>query len=148
GRGCSLGDSESDASVSIDIANRPGWTSRGVNDVGLVWKESARFPFASTSHARTRRPRWDASRASAAATVVLPTPPLPVTKTSLRSRSSTTSALLGAETDVALLVGTADLEVREPLGRDADPPPAPVGQPEHLVVAADRGLDLGGDLVA
>ena len=70
------------------IAHSPGTTSRSLNVVGPVSKKSARFPLASTSATSVRLPCCAASRARDAATVVLPTPPLPVTKRSFRSSRS------------------------------------------------------------
>ncbi len=78
----------SESSVFIDIANRPGRTSRSLNAVGPVSKKSARLPLASTSATSVRLPCCAARSASEAAMVVLPTPPLPVTNSSLRSRRS------------------------------------------------------------
>ena len=57
----------------------------GSNPVRPASKKSARLPLASTSHTRVRLPCRAASVPSAAAMVVLPTPPLPVTNSSLRS---------------------------------------------------------------
>src|SRR4051794_11833754 len=82
--------------------------------------------------------------------VLLPTPPLPVTKSSLRSssavmgwprrwRSAVRQAPLAAEPDVAAVVGPADLDVRDLLGRDTDLASLAVGQPEHPAVGQSLG---------
>src|SRR5688572_21106135 len=131
----------SDSSVSIDIAHSDGCTSRALNAVGPASKKSARFPLASTSHTRVRRPDRAASRPSAAATVLLPTPPLPVTNSSRRSRSEMGSA--PGEPDTAIAARGPDLDVGDLLHRHAHLPSPAIGQPEHAVGAApERSLDL------
>src|SRR5258706_3167221 len=145
---CSFRYSASDSSASIDIANRPGWSSRGLNVVRPASKKSARFPLASSSHTSVRLPRCAASSPSAAAMVVLPTPPLPLMNSSFRSsRSTGAKALDGAEPDSATLGVAVDLEVGDLGGGHADAAALLVGQPEDLVVAGDRGFDVGDDLI-
>src|SRR4051812_21618321 len=148
----------SEASVSIDMAHSRGRISRSSNRVGPVSKKSLRLPLASTSHSRVFLPRSAASRANAAAMVVLPTPPLPVTKISLRSRRSgaegtnqkrrpvTRSA--GGEADPPFFGRTAELHVGDLVGRDADPPTAAVGEPEHSLASGQRRFDILHDLIA
>jgi hypothetical protein len=80
----------SDASVSMDIAQSLGATSRSSKLVGPVSKLDARSPLASSSHTSVRLPLLAARSPSPAVIVVLPTPPLPVTKRSLWSSSSAT----------------------------------------------------------
>ena len=58
----------------------------------VVSKKSGTLPLASTSTTSTFLPRWAAIRASAAAVVLLPTPPLPVRMTTRRSMSCSRSA--------------------------------------------------------
>src|SRR5580704_15696287 len=159
--------SRSDASVSIDMAKTPGAISRSANAVGAASKSDERSPFASTSQASTRLPCSAANWASAAATVVLPTPPLPVTKTSRRSRrpGAVTTAPSrpadrsrppgkppgrrsgGAEPHPALVDRCADLDVRDLGDRHGHAAATAVGQPEHPVSPAEGRFDVGEDLV-
>src|SRR5262245_15676705 len=152
-RRLSLMHSCSDASVSIAIARMPGWISFGVKPTGERSNWAGMSPFASTSTRRTRFPTSAANSAVAAATVLLPTPPLPVKKRSLRSRSSgvgpftATGALARAEADLAAARVGRDLDVRDLVDRHADPPPLRIGQPQQRVAVADRALDGGRDAV-
>jgi hypothetical protein len=83
----------------------------------------------------------------AAAIDVLPTPPLPVTNRSLRSRRGGSGAVSSApEADAAIAVGRADFDVRDLLRRNSHPAAALVDQPEHLGSAAEGGFDPGVDL--
>ena len=116
----------SDSSVSIDMAKRLGCTSRGSKPVSPTSKKPARLPLASTSQTRVRLPRSAASRARPAATVVLPTPPLPVTNSSRRSRRSrirTPKPMRRSESR------GADLDVGDLVGRHADLAAPAVGDP-------------------
>ena len=103
-RACTLRYSRSDASVSICIANTPGCTWRGSKPTGACSNSAVRLFLASTSTSRTFLP-WSAARSAVAAvTVLLPTPPLPVKKSSRRSSSPLTrphraGAALPAEAD-------------------------------------------------
>src|SRR5450759_2079210 len=65
-----------------------GCTTAALKPAPLPPSAAARSPLASTSTPRTSRPRRAARRQSAAATVVLPVPPLPATKTMRRSSRS------------------------------------------------------------
>ena len=73
--------------------------------------------------------------------VDLPTPPLPVTNRSFRSSREVTAAASAAEADAAAVVGTADLEVGNLLGRDAHLTALAVGEPERAAIG-DGGVDL------
>src|SRR5579884_3575726 len=105
-------------------------------------------PLASISQTSVFWPRSAASRARAAAMVVLPTPPLPLTNSSLRSRRAVIGpGLRGAETDPAVLAGSPDLDVSD-LGRGQAHLAAPaVGEPEHTLGAPQRLVDALGQLV-
>src|SRR4051794_30412333 len=95
-----------------------------------------------------------------AATVVLPTPPFPVTKSSLRSSRGVMVETLdarggsAAEADATALVRPADLEVRDLLGGHAHLAALAVGEPEHGSVGQrlgdvglqDVGIGVGGEL--
>src|SRR5436305_7403114 len=148
--------SRSDASVSIDIVDSLGSTSAGWKPVWPVSRASASAPLASISQRRVRLPRLAARRASDEATVVLPTPPLPVTKRSLRSRMSAGTrrpapagaSSGGTEADPAVLAGHAHLDVGHPGHRHADPPASAVGQPQDGVGAAEGRVDVVHQLVA
>src|SRR5579859_1267805 len=130
--------------------------SRSSNEVGPVSKKSARLPLASTSQTSVRFPCSAASRARAAATAVLPTPPLPVTKISLRSSSpmvvtagsaAVASAGGGAEPDPALVARASNLDVGHLGGGDPDAPAPPIGQPEHPTTGGQGLLDVLGQLL-
>ena len=96
----------------------------------------------------------------AAATVVLPTPPLPVTKTSLagggrraarhRRPASVTcrprTGSGGAESDPALRGGRPDLDVGDLDHRHTHLAALPVGQPEDAVAGLEQLLDVGTTL--
>src|ERR1700739_3542007 len=97
------------------------------------------------SQTRVFLPRSAANQARAAAMVVLPTPPLPVTKTSLRSRRSATHRR--AEPDPALVAGRVELDVSDPRRRHPDLATLAVGQPQDAAVAADGLLHLGRELI-
>src|SRR5207248_4503555 len=146
--------SRSDASVSIDMAHRRGCTSVGWNFVFPVSRASAIAPLASISQSRVRLPRLAASRASDEATVVLPTPPLPVTTNSLRSsRSRRTPGAAdapsgGTEANPAVLARYAHLNVGHPGRRHPDPPASTVGQPQDAVLATQGRVDVVHQLVA
>ena len=79
----------SDSSVSIDMAQRFGWTSRALNAGAARPRRSRRgCPWRRPRRRGCACPARRPSSARPAATVVLPTPPLPVTKSSRRSRRS------------------------------------------------------------
>src|ERR1700733_11116427 len=144
-RMCNLRYSRNDASVSIDIDHTPGATSRGVKSVGGASKSAVTSPLASTSQTKTRLPCSAASWASPAATVVLPTPPLPVTNTSRRSSKlgvpltasapvpPSSSSSGSAEPDAPVPRGGPGLDVGDLDDRDAHAPPLAIGQPEDTV---------------
>src|SRR5580704_15269340 len=159
-RSCNLRYSRNDARVSIDIDQTPGAISRGVKSVGGASKSDVTSPLASTSHTRTRLPCSAASWARPAATVVLPTPPLPVTNT--RRRSNRSGAALtarmpvpptlrssgGAEPDAPITGWSAHLDVGDLDDGDAHPTALAVGQPEDPVTRLEQFLDVGDHLVA
>src|SRR5271165_276467 len=159
-RNCNLRYSRNEASVSIDIDQTPGAISRGVKSVGGASNSDVTSPLASTSQTRTRLPCSAASWERPAATVVLPTPPLPVTKSSRRSSRSGAALTArvpvpppwtcsgGAEPDAALRRRRPDLDVGDLDDRDADPTALPVGQPEDPVAGLEQVLDVGDHLVA
>ena len=147
--------------MSIDIDQTPGAISRGVKSVGGASKRDVTSPLASTSQTSTRLPCSAASWARPAATVVLPTPPLPVTNT--RRRSSRSGAARhrpaylprpharpqGAPNPTRRsAAGAPDLDVGHLDDRDADPAALAVGQPEDPVAGLEQLLDVGDHLVA
>src|SRR3954469_10235276 len=97
-------------------------------------------------------PCWAPSRARAAAVVLFPTPPLPLTNSSLRSRSSGTSwipTLLESREPHAALAGLgADLDVGDLRRRDADLAALAVGEPQPPTLVLDGVFDGGDELVA
>src|SRR5215204_6578875 len=135
------------------IAESPRSTARGSKASGDVSNVAASAPLASISQTSVRlpdrAPRW----ASAAATDVLPTPPLPVTKRSRRSSRPPASDIRTAshdaqrrpasrravpadasatEADTTITVVRAELDVGDLRRRDADPPAPLVRQPHHV----------------
>src|SRR5262245_39601143 len=114
----------------MDMAHSPGAISRSLKAVGPVSNAPARLPLASTSHSSVRAPWEAASWPSAAAIAVLPTPPLPVTNSSLRS-SRPEGIGSAAEPDAPPLVARPDLDVRHLVDGDAVLAAAPVGQPQR-----------------
>src|SRR5829696_5255380 len=147
-RACTFRYSRSDDSVSICIANTPGCTWRGSKPTGACSKRAVRLFLASTSTSRTFLPWSAARRAVAAVTVLLPTPPLPVKKSSRRSSSPLTPDVgLPAEADALVGPVLIDLDVGDPSGRDADAATLDVGQPHHRGVAGQRLVDGADDLV-
>src|SRR5437764_3588175 len=137
------------------MAHSPGKTWRAAKSRALVSNRADRSPLASRSQASVRRPRWALSRARAAATVLLPTPPFPVTNSRRRSRSGRlaadgpgTAGLQGAEADAPSLGLRPNLYPRH-LGRHhADPPTLAVGEPQDPGVLGDGLGDLFDDVVA
>ncbi len=83
----------SDSSVSMAMADSPGKTTSGRNPTGRFSKKAAMSPRPSAETSSTRWPCSAASRAMAAETVLLPTPPLPVKNSSRRSSRSGVGAL-------------------------------------------------------
>src|SRR5829696_1126462 len=150
---CTLRYSRSDDSVSICVANTPGCTCRGSKPTGACSNSAVRLFLASTSTRRTRLPWSAASSAVAAVTVLLPTPPLPVKKSSRRSSSPLTAGRslavgrLPAEPDALLRAVFDDLDVGDPLGGDPDPAALAVGQPHHRGAVGQRLVDGADDLV-
>src|SRR6185437_10862242 len=102
---------------------------------------------ASTSTSRTRLPWSAASNAVAAVTVLFPTPPLPVKKSSRRSSSPLTGEVLPAEPDALVAPVLVELDVRDPSCRDTDPATLGVGQPHHRRAVGHRLVDGADDLV-
>src|SRR3954451_15035464 len=146
-RACTLRYSRNDASVSICIANTPGWTWRGSKPTGACSNSAVRLFFASTSTSRTRLPRSAARSAVAAGTVLLPTPPLPVKKRSRRSSSPLTCEGLAPEADALVVRVLVDLDVGDPFGRDPDPTALGVGHPHDRSAVGQRLVDASDDLV-
>ncbi len=87
---CSSTYSRIDSSGSIEIDQRFSAISTSWKPTSVCSKIREAFSCAETSQTIVRLPSAAARRPSATATVVLPTPPLPVTKTSRLSRSSVT----------------------------------------------------------
>src|SRR3954471_10213398 len=150
-RACTLRYSRSEDSVSICIANTPGCTWRGSKPTGACSNRAVRLFLASTSTSRTFLP-WSAARSAVAAvTVLLPTPPFPVKKSSRRSSSPVIPPQMGvglaAEADALVGPVFVDLDVGDPAGRDADATTLDVGQPHHRGVAGQRLVDGFDDLV-
>src|SRR4029453_11558823 len=124
----------------MDMAHSPGAISRSLNWVGPVSNAPARSPLASTSHSSVRIPRDAASWPSAAAIAVLPTPPLPVTNSSLRS-SRPDAIGSAAEPNAPPRLARADLHVGHLVDGDAELAAAPVGQPQRAAVR-ERLVDV------
>ncbi len=85
---CSSTYSRIDSSGSIEIDQRFSSISTSWKPTSVWSKIREAFSCEETSQTIVRLPSAAARRPSATATVVLPTPPLPVTKTSRLSRSS------------------------------------------------------------
>ena len=81
-----------DSSGSIEIDQRFSSISTSWKPTSAWSKIREAFSWEETSQTIVRFPSAAARRPSATATVVLPTPPLPVTKTSLLSSSSGTES--------------------------------------------------------
>src|SRR5436190_14860347 len=137
----------SDSSVCIDMAKRLGAISLGVKSVSPTSKKSARLPLASTSPTSVRLPWCAASNASAAAIVVLPTPPLPVTNSNCRSSRlgpdmrRCAGGLRCAEADATQVRAGAELDPRELVNCDPDLAALAVRQPEDAVAVGDGLLE-------
>src|SRR5579875_450717 len=112
------------------MTQMPGATGAGTKPLAPASNIAPRPPVASTSQASTRLPCWAASWASAAATVVLPTPPLPVTNSNWRPSSAAPGMAV-----------TGGRLVRGPSGRPEPPPALAVGRTD-LDVRQD-GLPVG-----
>src|SRR5688572_2685836 len=143
----------SDCSVSIVIAERLGSISRGRYSSGPVSNARARSPFSSFSHSNVRLPCAAPTMASAAATLVLPTPPLPVTKSRRRSSIGRDSPIAGgaalpAEADRSFGRRARDLDVGDLADRYGDVATLLVGQPQHLGFFGERVVDRGLEFVA
>ncbi len=113
----------SDSSVSIDIANRSGCTSRGLKVFGPDSKKSARLPLASTSQTSVRLPCAAPSSAERGGDAGLADPALagdeeqpPVEQVGAVEAAMASSS----RTRSAVVVGAADLDVRDFARRDAD----------------------------
>src|SRR5271155_1036271 len=117
-------------SGSIEMLHRPCWSfvSTPVSCLETP-NSSGSLVWSPTSTTIVRNPRWTARRPRAAATVVLPTPPLPVTTSSLRSSMDRIVVGSLSETGIDRLVPT--------IGRMS----APSGDPIDLEVKYDgQGL--------
>src|SRR5713101_5584746 len=165
-RACTLRYSRNEASVFICIANTPGCTCWGSKPTGGCSNNAVRFPLASTSTRRTRFPRSAASRATAAVTVLLPTPPFPVKKSNRRSRiggpsnagssnarssnapgSGPMGVELAAEADVLAGAVAVDLDVGDLVDGRTHPPTLGVGEPHDGLPVGHGGVDEADDVV-
>src|SRR5512146_310541 len=121
----------------------PGRTSRTALPEGGAPRSGAIRSCAFTSHTSTRFPARAARRASAAETVDFPTPPFPVTITSLRSRR----VGLGTRLDKLTRGGG---QVHHAVRRDPGESAAPEGAPDRGGAGREGGreaaLERGGRL--
>src|SRR5712692_398137 len=160
-RACTLRYSRNEASVFICIANTPGCTCWGSKPTGGCSNNAVRFPLASTSTRRTRFPRSAASRATAAVTVLLPTPPFPVKKSNRRSRiggpsnagssnaagSGPMGVALAAEADVLAGAVAVDLDVGDLVDGRTHSPTLGVGEPHDGLPVGHGSVDEADDVV-
>ena len=147
--------SRSDASVSMAMTRTPSGPVTGSKPDLAQVERGGQVALGVDLAGQRAPPLAAASSARPAATVVLPTPPLPVTTSRRRSSrrvcgdgravddGAAVRTGISAEADPALAVGPAELDVGDALGGHAHVAAQPVGHPQHLLGAGEHAFDAG-----